>query len=277
MHRKSLWKPVYLPLVFCLAALMLMLLMPAANAAENQGLSWLAVHNGIFSPIFSESRSTYYAILENEINTFEAANVELRTYHEDAQVQVICLDALNADGTLPEGKRTNYMISVTEENGGTVRYYLKLYRKAAYTAPIDEDHQLAKITINGGAVEVPAFSGIKAYYEVPVPSSVTELDIQAYPADRSKIAYVINAPKLMPDEPVCVSILVKSSSGDEDFSIYTLVLKREGVAQSKAYTGLQLAVTFVAAFSLGVCVILAVLLRSRKSTAEEAGQNEKAG
>ncbi len=277
MHRKTLWETAYLLRVFCLAALMLMLLTPAACAVDNQGLSWLAVHNGIFSPVFSESRSTYYAILENWIDTFEAANVELRPYHEDAQVQVVCLDELNEDGTLPEGKRTNYMISVTEANGGTARYYLKLYRKAAYTAPIDEGHQLAKIEINGGAVEVPAFSGIKAYYEVTVHSSVTELDIQAYPADRSKMAYVINAPKLMPDEPVCVSILVKSSSGDEDFSIYTLVLKREGFAQSKAYTGLQLAVAAVAAFSLGVCVPLAVLLRSRKSIAEEAGQNEKAG
>ncbi len=276
MHREPLWNPAYLLRAFCLAVL-LMLLMPAAYAAENQGLSWLAVHNGIFSPVFSENRSTYYAILENWIDTFEAANVELRPYDEDAQVQIVCLDALNEDGTLPEGKRTNYMIIVTEENGETVRYYLKLYRKAAYTAPIDENHQLAKIQINGGAVEVPAFSGIKAYYEVTVPSSVTELDIQAYPADRSKMAYVINAPRLMPDEPVCVSILVKSSSGDEDFSIYTLILKREGFAQSKAYTGLQLAAAALAAFSLGVCVPLAVLLRRRKSTAEEAGQNENAG
>ena len=120
-------------------------------------------------------------------------------------------------------------------------------------------------------MEVPAFSGIKAYYEVTVPSSVTELDIQAYPADRSKMAYVVNAPKIMPDEPVCVSILVKSSSGDEDFSIYTLILKREGFAQRKAYTGLQLAAAALAAFSLGVCVPFAVLLRRRKSTAEDEG------
>ena len=37
--------------------MLLMLLMPAAYAAENQGLSWLAVHNGIFSPVFSENRN----------------------------------------------------------------------------------------------------------------------------------------------------------------------------------------------------------------------------
>ena len=79
----------------------------------------------------------------------------------------------------------------------------------------------------------------------------------------------IKSSKLMPDEPVCVSILVKSSSGDEDFSIYTLILKREGFAQSKAYTGLQLAAAALAAFLLGVCVPLAVLFRRRKSTAEE--------
>lgn len=259
----------------CLTLLLAMML-TTARAQSKQGLSWLAVRNGIFSPVFSESRSTYYAILENGIDTYEAAGVELRPYHDDAQVQVICLDALGEGGTLPAGKRTNYMICVTEASGETVRYYLKLYRKAAYTPPIDEDHQLAQIQINGGAVEVPAFSGIKAYYEVTVPAGVTQLDIQAYPADRSKMAYVIHAPKYMPDEPVCVSILVASSSGSDKFSIYTLVLKRDGFAASKAYTRLQMAAATLAAFALGICLCAARPLRPGKSAQEDPKSHENA-
>lgn len=243
---------------------LLLAFMQGRNAlADAGGLSWLAVHNGILSPVFSPNRTTYYAILENDVDTFEAAGVELRPADPASRITLTCLGGLNEDGTLPEGRRVTWLISVTDPAGKTTRCYLKLYRKADYTAPIDAAHQLAQIVINGGAVEVPHFSGIKAYYDVVVPADVRELSIQAYPADRSKMAMIINAPAIMPDEPVCVSILVKSSSGDEQFSIYTLRLTRESFTKTPHYTGLQLIAAVTAAFAVGAG-FAAVVMHKRK-------------
>lgn len=243
-------------------------------SAEGAGLAWLAVRNGIFSPVFSPERSTYYAILENEVDTFEAAGVDIRPVDPEAIVNLICLGGLNEDGTLPEGRRVTWLLSVTEPGGKTSRCYLKLYRKAAYTAPIDTAHQLAEIVINGGAVEVPHFSGIKAYYDVVVPADVQELTIQAYPADRSKMAMVVNAPAIMPDEPVCVSILVKSSSGDENVSIYTLRLTRESFAKTPVYTRLQLWAAVLAAFAAGAGLAAGAILHICRQRRTKEVQHE---
>lgn len=243
---------------------LLAVLLAAASAEETgEGLSWLAVRGGIFSPVFDGERNTYYAILENDIATYDDAGVEIRPCDEGASVSVICLDELGEGGALPEGKRVTFMISVAEPSGRVSRYYLKLYRKSAYTAPIDEAHRLASIEINGGAIEVPGFSGTKAYYEVTVPADVRELRIQAYPADRSKMARVINAPKVMTDEPVCVSILVRSEDGDESFSLYTLRLTRESFARTPSYTAPQMLCAVLTAFAAGAAVSLAACRRGR--------------
>ena len=233
--------------------LLLLLLAPyTCMAQEARGLSWLAVQNGVFSPVFTPQRNTYYAILENGIDSFEAAGVEMRPFDLNAKVTAVCLDALDERDKLPEGRRVTYLITVEEGDQDVSRYYLKLYRKAAYTAPIHTGLELANITINGGAVEVPNFSGIKAYYEVDVLPR-EKLHIQAYPADRSKMATVVNAPKIMPDEPVCVSILVSSGEGGAA-SVYTLVLRPQGFAVSERFTGFELLAAVIAAFVLGVAV-----------------------
>ena len=206
----------------------------------------------MFSPVFTPQRNTCYAILENGIDSFEAAGVEMRPFDLSAKVTAVCLDALDERDKLPEGRRVTYLITVEEGDQDVSRYYLKLYRKAAYTAPIRTGLELANITINGGAVEVPNFSGIKAYYEVDVLPG-EKLHIQAYPADRSKMATVVNAPEIMPDEPVCVSILVSSGEG-EAASVYTLVLRPQGFAVSERFTGFELLAAVIAAFALGVAV-----------------------
>ncbi len=234
--------------------LLLLFLVPHISLAEEvRGLSWLAVQKGVFSPIFTPQRNTYYAILENGIDSFEAAGVELRPFDPNARITTVCLDVLNEQGRLPEGRRVTYLITVEEGDQDVSRYYLKLYRKAAYTAPIQEGLELANITINGGAVEVPNFSGIKAYYEVDVLPG-EKLHIQAYPADRSKMATIVNAPKFMPDDPVCVSILVSGGDGGEA-SVYTLVLRPQGFAVSERFTGFELLAAVCAAFILGAATM----------------------
>ncbi len=194
----------------------------AINSIPWTGLSYLDVENGIFSPQFSRYRITYYAILENNIKSFDEAGVNYRTINEDATVEIKCRDELNEDGTLKEGKRTEFEIKVTELKGKSKTYYLNLYRKAHITSSLSDTAILSNIKINGGEVSV-AFSSHKAYYDVTVPKSVKNLDIQAYPADRSDIVYVIGAESMNDSQPVFVNILVTSPSEDT-YSIYTLRL-----------------------------------------------------
>lgn len=194
----------------------------AINSIPWTGLTYLDVENGIFSPQFSRYRITYYAILENNIKSFDEADVNYRTINQDATVEIKCRDELESDGTLKEGKRTEYELKVTESNGRSKTYYLNLYRKAHITSSLSDTAILSNIKINGGAVDV-GFSQHKAYYDVTVPKSVKNLDIQAYPADRSDIVQVIGAESMNDSQPVFVNILVTSPSEDT-YSIYTLRL-----------------------------------------------------
>ena len=94
------------------------------------------------------------------------------------------------------------------------------------------------------------FSKHKAYYDVTVPKSVKNLDIQAYPADRSDMVQVIGAESMNDSKPVFVNILVTSPSEDT-YSIYTLRLTYDNIFTPKYST-----------FQMTVCVLLsgAVLL-----------------
>lgn len=191
------------------------------------GLTYLDVEKGIFSPQFSRYRITYYAILENNIKSFDEADVNYRTINPDATVEIECRDELNPDGTLKEGKRTEFELKVTEADGRRKTYYLNLYRKAHITSSISDTAVLSNIKINGGEVGV-SFSSHKAYYDVTVPRTVKNLDIQAYPADRSDIVQVIGAEAMNSSQPVFVNILVTSPSEDT-YSIYTLRLMYDNI------------------------------------------------
>lgn len=186
------------------------------------GLSYLDVENGIFSPQFSRYRITYYAILENNIKSFDEADVNYRSINPDATVEIKCRDELNPDGTLQEGKRTEFELKVTEADGRRKTYYLNLYRKAHITSSLSDTAILSNIKINGGEVDV-GFVSHKSYYDLKVPQSVKNLDIQAYPADRSDIVYVLGAEAMNDTQPVFVNILVSSPSEDT-YRIYTLRL-----------------------------------------------------
>lgn len=203
----------------------------AINSIPWTGLSYLDVENGIFSPQFSRYRITYYAILENNIKSFEEADVNYRTINPDATVEINCRDELNPDGTLKEGERTEFELKVTESDGRRKTYYLNLYRKAHITSSISDTAVLSNIKINGGEVSV-SFSSHKAYYDVTVPKSVKNLDIQAYPADRSDIVQVIGAESMNESQPVFVNILVTSPSEDT-YSIYTLRLSYDNLFTPK--------------------------------------------
>ena len=203
----------------------------AINSVPWSGLSYLDAENGIFSPQFSRYRVTYYVILENNIKSFDEAGVNYRTINADASVEMKCRDELNDDGTLIEGKRTEFELKVTETTGKSKTYYLNLYRKAHITSSISDTAVLANIKINGGEVNFP-FSEHKAYYDITVPKSVKNLDIQAYPADRSDIVQVIGAESMNNSQPVFVNILVTSPSEDT-YSIYTLRLTYNNIFTPK--------------------------------------------
>ena len=215
----------------------------AINSIPWMGLSYLDVENGIFSPQFSRYRITYYAILENNIKSFDEADVNYRTINPDATVEIKCRDELNSDGTLKEGKRTEFEFKVTESNGKRKTYYLNLYRKAHITSSISDTAILSNIKINGGEVDV-GFTHHKAYYDVTVPKSVKNLDIQAYPADRSDMVQVIGAESMNDNQPVFVNILVTSPSEDT-YSIYTLRLAYDNFFTPK-----------FSAFQMIICILL---------------------
>ena len=132
-----------------------------------------------------------------------------------------------------------YAIKVTEHDGRSKTYYLNLYRKAQMTSSISDTAVLSNIKINGGAVEVAGFAGHKSYYDVTVPKTVTNLDIQAYPADRSDLVQVIGPVSMNEDEPVFVNILVTSPS-EETYSIYTLRLSYDSFLYTEKYSSFQL-------------------------------------
>lgn len=201
------------------------------------GFTYLDVENGIFSPQFSRYRITYYAILENNIKSFDEAEVNYRTINPDAKVEIKCRDELNGDGTLKEGERTEFALKVTEPDGRSKTYYLNLYRKAHITSSISDTATLANIKINGGEVEL-GFSSHRAYYDITVPRSVKNLDIQAYPSDRSDIVQVMGAESMNDSQPVFVNILVTSPSEDT-LSIYTLRLTYDNLFTEK-YSAFQM-------------------------------------
>lgn len=223
------------------------------------GLSYLDVENGIFSPQFSRYRITYYAILENDIDSFEAANVNWLTINPDATVELECRDELNEDGTIPEGTRVEYRIRVVETNGKSKSYYLNLYRKAHITSPISDTAVISQIKINGGAVQVNGLSAHKSYYEISVPKTITNLDIQAYPADRSDIVQVFGPASMNTDGPVFVNILVTSPSEDT-FSIYTLRLEYDSFMYTEKYTEFQMLMYLLGIGAVGI--ILGFLIKT---------------
>lgn len=237
--------------------------MNTQTAVEWKGLTYLDVENGIFSPQFSRYRTTYYAILENNIESFETAGVNYRAISPDATVKVECNSELNEDGTIPEGKRVQYAIRVTEADGTAKTYYLNLYRKAAVTTAVNDDAKLAKITINGGAVELNGFSAHQASYDIKVPYTITELNIQAYPQDRSQIVQVLGPTNMNADGPVFVNILVTSSVGDA-CSVYTLRLEYDSFLHTERYTSFQLLTCILLAGAVGLCAGFLCGKNSRK-------------
>lgn len=224
----------------------------AQTALEWKGLTYLDVENGIFSPQFSRYRTTYYAILENNIDRFDAAGVRYSTVNPDAAVAVECRGLLNEDGTIPEGKRVQYTITVTEADGTVKTYSLNLYRKAAVAAAINDEAKLANITINGGAVTLSGFSAHRASYDIKVPASVNELTVQAYPADRSQIVQVLGPTAMNADGPVFINILVTSSVSDV-CSIYTLRLEYDSFMHTERYTSFQMLTCILLSGAVCLC------------------------
>ena len=243
------------------------------------GLSYLDVENGIFSPQFDKFHTTYYAILENNINTFEAAGVNWKTVHKDTVVEVECIDELNEDGSLKEGERTDYRLVVTEADGTIVNYKLRLYRKASMVSAINENALLSSIKINGGAVEVKSFKQNQSFYDVMVPSSIKQLDVQAYPVDRSDITEVIGNTVMNDNSPIYITIKVTSDKYQTS-SYYTLRCQYDTLTHTQKHTDLQM-ISYVA-IAVFVCIILGILstlaIKNKKTkgneTVEEVEKSE---
>lgn len=235
------------------------------------GLTYLDVENGIFSPQFDKFHTTYYVIIENNIDSYEAAGVNWKTANKDAVVEVECLDELNEDGTLPEGERTDYRLTVCEADGTSKKYTLRLYRKSSIVSALDESALLSSIKINGGAVEMPTFRQKQSFYDVVVPKSIDKLDIQAYPVDRSNIAEVIGSTIMKENEPIYITIKVTSNKYGTS-SYYTLRCQYNTMIYTKNHTDLQMIAYVSSALFIGLiigCCITLVLKKRKKS-----GRNE---
>lgn len=249
---------------------------------ETLGLTYLDVENGIFSPQFDKFHTTYYVILENNIDTFEKAGANWRSANDDAVVEVTCLGELNEDGTLPEGKSTTYKLSVNEVDGSAKNYWLKLYRKSASTSAINENALLSSIKINGGAVTMPTFKQEQSFYDVIVPTSIKKLDIQAYPVDRSNVAKIIGNTVMRDDEPVYITIVVTSDKYDTS-SYYTLRCQYDSVMFTEKHTDMKLISYCAVALVLGLAIGVAVMLLINKKKNKKAfdynyyGVNERDG
>ena len=234
---------------------------------DTEGLTYLDVENGIFSPQFDKFHTTYYVILENNIDSFEAAGVNWKTANKDAVVEVECLGELNEDGTLPAGKRTDYRLKVRETDGTTKNYRLKLYRKTSMTSAIDESALLSSIKINGGAVEMPTFRQKQSFYDVIVPKSVDKLDVQAYPVDRSNISEVIGNTIMKENEPIYVTIKVTSNKYGTS-SYYTLRCQYDTMMYTEKHTDLQIlsyvAIAVATGVFIGCCITLIFKRKKRR-------------
>lgn len=235
---------------------------------DTRGLTYLDVENGIFSPQFDKFKSVYYAILENQIDTFDKAGVNWKTVNKDSVVEVECMGELNEDGTLPEGKRTQFKINVVESDGTSKDYRLLLYRKSSLVPSLDEHTLLESLKINGGAVNMTSsFKKMQAFYDVYVPTSATSVDIQALPEDKSNIVEVIGSTVMRQDQPIYITVKVSSDSYGVS-SYYTLRCQYDTALYSEKYTKLQ--VIFCALFGLagGImigCGVMFVAGKRKKS------------
>lgn len=241
---------------------------------DTEGLTYLDVENGIFSPQFDKFHTTYYVILENNIDTFEKAGVNWKTANKDAVVEVECLGELNEDGTLPDGERTDYRLKVREADGTNKNYRLKLYRKTSMTSAIDENALLSSIKINGGAVEMPTFRQKQSFYDVIVPKSVDKLDIQAYPVDRSNITEVIGNTVMAENQPIYITIKVTSDKYGT-CSYYTLRCQYDTMMYTESHTDLQvIAYVSFALFTgaiIGCCITLILKRKKLRNNSERNG------
>ncbi len=237
---------------------------------NTMGLTYLDVENGIFSPQFDKFHTTYYAILENNIDSFESAGVNWKTANKDAVVEVVCSDELNEDGTLPEGEKTEYKIMVYEQDGTSKNYKLMLYRKASTITALDERALLSNIKINGGAVDSLKFKQKRSFYDVIIPNSIKELDIQAYPADRSNTVEIIGNTVMNEAEPICITIVVNSSKYGTN-SYYTLRCRYDNAMYTEKHTDLKLAsyvlMAVFAGFVIGFSV--AMIFRHKQNKKKE--------
>lgn len=241
---------------------------------DTEGFTYLDVENGIFSPQFDKFHTTYYVILENNIDTFEKAGVNWKTVNKDAVVEVECLDELNDDGTFPEGQRTDYRLKVCEADGTTKNYRLKFYRKISMTSAINESALLSNIKINGGAVEIPTFRQNQSFYDVIVPDSFDKLDVQAYPVDRSNITEVIGSTVMKENEPIYITIKVTSNKYGTS-SYYTLRCQYDTTMFTEKHTDLQMISGVAIAMFLGViigCCVTLILKRKKRECKSERNE-----
>jgi len=205
---------------------------------ETVGFTHMGAEKGILSPQFDKLHTNYYIVLENEIDTFEKIGLVWYTANKDAAVEIECKDELNEDGTLKEGERTQYTITVKESNGASVYYQLFVYRKESMVSALNDDALLENIKINGGAVKMTAFDTDRAFFDVFVPKTINKLDVQAYPVDKSNYVEVIGSTIMKEDTPIYITIRVVNEIKEVE-SYYTLRCQYDTVSYTEKYTTLQ--------------------------------------
>lgn len=218
---------------------------------DTVGLTYLDVENGIFSPQFDKFHIVYYAIVENNVDTYEKAAVNYRTVNANAKVKVECLDELNTDGTLKEGRRTEYKLTVIETDKTTKDYRLRIYRKSLINPTLDDNALLQNLVVNNGTAKLTqSFNPKRANYDVIVPASVENLDVQAHPQDKTNLVEVIGSTAMQQDRPTIITVKVSSDVYDTE-SYYTLRCQYNTVMHTDKHTDLQLYAYILCALIIG--------------------------
>lgn len=233
---------------------------------DTVGLTYLDVENGIFSPQFDKFHIVYYAIVENNIDTYDKAAVNYRTVNANAKVKVECLDELNDDGTLKEGRRTEYKLTVIEADKTTKDYRLRIYRKSLINPTLDDNALLQNLVINNGTAKLSqSFNPKRANYDVVVPASVEKLDVQAHPQDKTNIVEVIGSTAMQKDRPTIITVKVTSDVYDTE-SYYTLRCQYDTAMYTEKHTDLQLFAYVLCALIIGglIGAVITIII-NRKS------------
>lgn len=217
--------------------------------AEKGGMSFLRCLNGIMSPQYRDTARNFYIVLPYDC---EYADLDIRTWDKDAVVEVV------GNEKLEKGKRKRVMVRITDTNGTISEYALYVYRQMEVNSNINRSFLLSNIQINSDKVPI-SFEPTKGYYRLEVPSSISELDIEALADDRRNVVEISGSDTITDYEHNIVTITVSNPDDEtEGKSIYVLDFYKNSFINTPTYTKLQLIAICFAVFLISIVLFFGV-------------------